>query len=159
MGVEEDDLLGELGMSALSEAMNQLMAGAATALSDGLEERIDISPPTISTSPEPEEVGRERCRCHLSGRDRRPGPFQGLLEDRPRSRREPRIPMAGRPWRAPAPDTEAATGHIGSCTGTCHRPVAGHRRPRRYQQASVRLVAGSSTPSSLTLPSSSGTSQ
>jgi flagellar motor switch protein FliN/FliY len=57
MGVEEDDLLGELGMSALSEAMNQLMAGAATALSDGLDERIDISPPTISTDPEPEEVG------------------------------------------------------------------------------------------------------
>lgn len=51
MGVSEDDLLGELGMSALSEAMNQLMAGAATALSDGLGERIDISPPTISTSP------------------------------------------------------------------------------------------------------------
>jgi flagellar motor switch protein FliN/FliY len=49
MGVDEDDLLGELGMSALSEAMNQLMAGAATALSDGLGERIDISPPTIST--------------------------------------------------------------------------------------------------------------
>ena len=49
MGVSEDDLLGELGMSALSEAMNQLMAGAATALSDGLGERIDISPPTITT--------------------------------------------------------------------------------------------------------------
>ncbi len=56
MDVAEDDLLGELGMSALSEAMNQLMAGAATALSDGLGERIDISPPTISTSPQPEEV-------------------------------------------------------------------------------------------------------
>lgn len=53
MGVGEDDLLGELGMSALSEAMNQLMAGAATALSDELDERIDISPPTISTNPEP----------------------------------------------------------------------------------------------------------
>lgn len=55
MGVAEDDLLGELGMSALSEAMNQLMAGAATALSDGLGERIDISPPSISENPEPAE--------------------------------------------------------------------------------------------------------
>lgn len=54
MGVSEDDLLGELGMSALSEAMNQLMAGAATALSDGLGERIDISPPSISMNPEPQ---------------------------------------------------------------------------------------------------------
>ena len=56
MGVEEDDLLGELGMSALSEAMNQMMAGAATALSDGLGERIDISPPTITRSNEPQPV-------------------------------------------------------------------------------------------------------
>jgi flagellar motor switch protein FliN/FliY len=55
MGVDEGDLLGELGMSALSEAMNQLMAGAATALSDGLGERIDISPPRISQNPEPAE--------------------------------------------------------------------------------------------------------
>ena len=56
MGMEISDevVLGELGMSALSEAMNQLMAGAATALSDGLGERIDISPPSISTSPEPQ---------------------------------------------------------------------------------------------------------
>lgn len=54
MDVGEDDLLGELGMSALSEAMNQLMAGAATALSDGLGERIDISPPTISANPQPQ---------------------------------------------------------------------------------------------------------
>jgi flagellar motor switch protein FliN/FliY len=55
MGVSEEELLGELGMSAMSEAMNQLMAGAATALSDGLGERIDISPPTISSNPEPAE--------------------------------------------------------------------------------------------------------
>lgn len=54
MGVAEDDLLGELGMSALSEAMNQMMAGAATALSDGLGERIDITPPTITRSDEPQ---------------------------------------------------------------------------------------------------------
>ena len=54
MDVSEDDLLGELGMSALSEAMNQLMAGAATALSDGLGDRIDISPPKISSDPQPQ---------------------------------------------------------------------------------------------------------
>jgi flagellar motor switch protein FliN/FliY len=56
MGVSEEDLLGELGMSALSEAMNQLMAGAATALSDGLGDRIDISPPRISDTPETQEL-------------------------------------------------------------------------------------------------------
>ncbi len=52
--ISEDALLGEAGMSALSEAMNQLMAGAAAALSNGLGERIDISPPTISMNPEPQ---------------------------------------------------------------------------------------------------------
>jgi len=54
--IEDEDILGELGMAVLSEAMNQLMAGAATALSDGLGERIDISPPTISTNPEPQTL-------------------------------------------------------------------------------------------------------
>lgn len=59
MEIDEDDLLGELGLSALSEAMNQLMAGAATALSDGLGERIDISPPMISMNPEPDDRSGE----------------------------------------------------------------------------------------------------
>ncbi len=53
MEVSEDDLLGEVGMSALSEAMNEMMAGAAAALSDGLGDRIDISPSAISQQPEP----------------------------------------------------------------------------------------------------------
>jgi flagellar motor switch protein FliN len=76
MGVEDDDLLGELGMSALSEAMNQLMAGAATALSDGLGERIDISPPTISTSPKNEAVDGNAVVVT----------YQGEIDGQPRSK-------------------------------------------------------------------------
>ena len=49
MDPAEDGLLGETGMSKLSEAMDQFMAGAATALSDSLGERVA----TISTNPEP----------------------------------------------------------------------------------------------------------
>lgn len=56
--VSEDELLGELGVSAFSEAMIQLISGAATALSDGLGERIDISLRGISKDP---EQGPERA--------------------------------------------------------------------------------------------------
>ncbi len=45
--VAEENLLGEVGMSALSEAMTQLTIGAATALSNGLGESVDISPPSL----------------------------------------------------------------------------------------------------------------
>ncbi len=49
MGIEvpEDELLGELGMSAISEAMNQLMAGAVRGLASALGGLVDITPPTI----------------------------------------------------------------------------------------------------------------
>lgn len=67
MGIDEDDLLGEMGLSALSEAMNQLMAGAATALSNGLGERIDISPPSISMNPEPGEQSGDTINVTFKG--------------------------------------------------------------------------------------------
>ena len=44
-GTNTDGELGELHLSAISEAMNQMMGSAATSLSSMLEKTIDISPP------------------------------------------------------------------------------------------------------------------
>ncbi len=64
MGIEvpDEELLGELGMSAISEAMNQLMAGAVRGLAAALGGLVDITPPTIEMCdhiaiPEDHEVG------------------------------------------------------------------------------------------------------
>lgn len=51
MGLESPENLEELGeleLSALSEAMNQMMGSAATAMSDLFNRPIDISPPEVS---------------------------------------------------------------------------------------------------------------
>lgn len=53
-GIQEGEL-GELHLSAISEAMNQMMGSAATSLSSMLERKIDISPPAarvVDTSEE-----------------------------------------------------------------------------------------------------------
>lgn len=47
-GSNFDGELGELHLSAISEAMNQMMGSASTSLSSMLEKKIDISPPTAS---------------------------------------------------------------------------------------------------------------
>lgn len=47
-GTNIDEELGELHLSAISEAMNQMMGSAATSLSSMLNMKIDISPPTAS---------------------------------------------------------------------------------------------------------------
>ncbi len=47
-GTNTDDELGELHLSAISEAMNQMMGSAATSLSTMLKTTIDISPPDSS---------------------------------------------------------------------------------------------------------------
>lgn len=47
-GTNNSDELTELHLSAISEAMNQMMGSASTSLSSMLEKRIDISPPTAS---------------------------------------------------------------------------------------------------------------
>ena len=47
-GTNTDGELGELHLSAISEAMNQMMGSAATSLSSMLETTIDISPPESS---------------------------------------------------------------------------------------------------------------
>ena len=47
-GTNTADQLGELHLSAISEAMNQMMGSASTSLSSMLSMKIDISPPTAS---------------------------------------------------------------------------------------------------------------
>lgn len=47
-GTNTDGELGELHLSAISEAMNQMMGSASTSLSSMLNMKIDISPPTAS---------------------------------------------------------------------------------------------------------------
>ena len=47
-GTNTDGELGELHLSAISEAMNQMMGSAATSLSTMLDKMIDISPPEAS---------------------------------------------------------------------------------------------------------------
>jgi flagellar motor switch protein FliN/FliY len=47
-GTNTDGELGELHLSAISEAMNQMMGSAATSLSSMLSKKIDISPPSAN---------------------------------------------------------------------------------------------------------------
>lgn len=47
-GTNTEGELSELHLSAISEAMNQMMGSAATALSSMLEKKVDISPPVAS---------------------------------------------------------------------------------------------------------------
>ncbi len=47
-GTNTDGELGELHLSAISEAMNQMMGSAATSMSSMLDKKIDISPPNAS---------------------------------------------------------------------------------------------------------------
>lgn len=47
-GTNTEGELGELHLSAISEAMNQMMGSAATSLSTMLKTKIDISPPESS---------------------------------------------------------------------------------------------------------------
>ncbi len=47
-GVASDDPIGELHLSAIGEAMNQMMGSAATSMSSMLGKKIDISPPVAN---------------------------------------------------------------------------------------------------------------
>lgn len=46
-GVNPSELLGEIQLSAVQEAMNQMMGSAATSMSTIFSKRVDISPPSI----------------------------------------------------------------------------------------------------------------
>jgi flagellar motor switch protein FliN len=46
-GINPSDLLGEIQLSAVQEAMNQMMGSAATSMSTIFNKKVDISPPSI----------------------------------------------------------------------------------------------------------------
>ncbi|MBK5346651.1 flagellar motor switch phosphatase FliY [Bacillus sp. TH22] len=54
--VEEGKELGELELSAVQEAMNQMMGFAATAMSEFFQDTVDMSPPTIKVVQLTEEM-------------------------------------------------------------------------------------------------------
>lgn len=46
-GTNPDDMLGDIQVSAVQEAMNQMMGSAATSMSTIFNKKVDISPPTV----------------------------------------------------------------------------------------------------------------
>jgi len=54
-----EEPLSEIQLSALQEAMNQMMGSSATAMSTVFKKRIDISPPSIGIMDLPKGAGRE----------------------------------------------------------------------------------------------------
>ena len=59
--------LSELHLSAISEAMNQMMGSAATSISSMLEKRVDISPPSASVVDLKDTVSGEDIAPFLKG--------------------------------------------------------------------------------------------
>lgn len=66
-GTNTDGELGELHLSAISEAMNQMMGSAATSLSSMLNKMIDISPPEADVIDLTETVDEKSIDSFLSG--------------------------------------------------------------------------------------------
>jgi len=58
-GTEPNGDLGEIHLSAVQEAMNQMMGSAATSMSTVFNKKVDISPPTINLIDFSEDEGRE----------------------------------------------------------------------------------------------------
>lgn len=67
-GTNTDGELGELHLSAISEAMNQMMGSAATSLSSMLNKTIDISPPEANLVDMQEPVNEEEIDAFLTGK-------------------------------------------------------------------------------------------
>ena len=67
-GTNTDGELGELHLSAISEAMNQMMGSAATSLSSMLNKTIDISPPSANVVDLKENLDEGEIDEFLSGR-------------------------------------------------------------------------------------------
>lgn len=59
--------LGELHLSAISEAMNQMMGSAATSLSSMLNRKIDISPPNATVIDLQEDINEGEIDSFLTG--------------------------------------------------------------------------------------------
>lgn len=66
-GTNTDSELGELHLSAISEAMNQMMGSAATSLSSMLNKMIDISPPEADVIDLTETVDEQEIDSFLTG--------------------------------------------------------------------------------------------
>lgn len=66
-GTNTDSELGELHLSAISEAMNQMMGSAATSLSSMLSKTIDISPPVANLIDLQETVDEQEIDEFLAG--------------------------------------------------------------------------------------------
>lgn len=60
--------LSELHLSAISEAMNQMMGSAATSLSSMLEKKVDISPPVASLIDLNDSISDDEISTFLEGR-------------------------------------------------------------------------------------------
>lgn len=60
--------LGELHLSAISEAMNQMMGSAATSLSSMLNRKIDISPPNATVINLQEDIDEAEIDSFLTGK-------------------------------------------------------------------------------------------
>ncbi|MCI7323799.1 MAG: flagellar motor switch phosphatase FliY [Lachnospiraceae bacterium] len=67
-GTNTDGELGELHLSAISEAMNQMMGSSATSLSSMLNRKIDISPPKSDLVDLADNVDETQIDAFLSGR-------------------------------------------------------------------------------------------
>lgn len=67
-GTNTDEELGELHLSAISEAMNQMMGSAATSLSSMLNKTIDISPPVADIVDLKETVDEGQIDEFLTGK-------------------------------------------------------------------------------------------
>ncbi len=67
-GTNLDGELGELHLSAISEAMNQMMGSAATSLSSMLNKMIDISPPSADLVDLKDTLNGEEIDEFLAGR-------------------------------------------------------------------------------------------
>ena len=67
-GTNTEGELGELHLSAISEAMNQMMGSAATSLSSMLNKKIDISPPKAALIDLPGEIDESEIDEFLAGR-------------------------------------------------------------------------------------------
>lgn len=66
-GTNTDGEIGELHLSAISEAMNQMMGSAATSLSSMLNKTIDISPPSADLIDLTETIDESQIDEFLSG--------------------------------------------------------------------------------------------
>ena len=67
-GTNTDGELGELHLSAISEAMNQMMGSAATSLSSMLNRKIDISPPNATVINLQEDIDEAEIDSFLTGK-------------------------------------------------------------------------------------------